>query len=127
MNSFAQFMTVLLIFVIVLAITYFVTRFIGVYQKTQGRTGNIELIESARISPSVYVQIVRVGSKYVALSVGKDNSSFLCELSEDEIRTGTGTSASLSGGSFDSILNKLKGRISGEDSVSGLEDRQDEK
>ncbi len=124
MNSFAQFMTVLLIFVIVLAVTYFVTRFIGVYHKTQGRTGNIELIESARISPSVYVQIVRVGNKYVALSVGKDSSSFICELSEDEIKTKAPDS--LSDGSFDSILSKLKGRMNGDGPVSGLEDRQDE-
>jgi len=124
MNSAAQFITVLLIFVIVLAVTYFVTRFIGVYQKNQGKTGNIEVIESARISPSVYIQIVRIGSKYVALSVGKDNSALLCELSEDEIRTeGDVTTGQIS---FDTIMNKIQGKVSGRDSDNKLEDRQDE-
>ena len=68
MNSFAQFITVLLIFIIVLIVTYAVTKWIGGIQKSQSRSGSIEVIESARIAPGVFIEIVRIGQKYVALS-----------------------------------------------------------
>lgn len=124
MNSFAQFITVLLIFLIVLAVTYFVTRFIGNYQKTAGSSGNIELIESARISPSVYVQIVRIGKKYVALSVSKDSSSFICDIpKEDLVFNDDGT---LSGLKFDAILDKVRAGIGSKDASDDKEDHCDE-
>ena len=44
-GSLAQFVTVLVIFILVLLITVFVTRWIGNYQKGQGRYGNIEIID----------------------------------------------------------------------------------
>ena len=113
MNSFAQFITVLLIFIIVLAVTYFVTRFVGNYQKTAGSSGNIELIESARIAPSVYVEIVRIGKKYVALSVSKDSSSYICDIPQEDLEFRD--DGSLSGLKFDAILDKVRAGIGTKD------------
>ena len=45
-NSIAQFITVTMIFIFVLAITYFTTRWIGSYQKKKMSYGNIKVIES---------------------------------------------------------------------------------
>ena len=61
-SSSAQFITVLLIFLFVVAITYFTTRYIAGYQKNLIRTGNMELVESLRISNNKYLQIVKTGN-----------------------------------------------------------------
>ncbi len=106
-NSFAQFVTVLIIFVIVLALTFFVTRFIANYQKVVGNSGsNIEVIETYRISPSKYVQIIRVGKKYVSIVVCKDSVTTLTELSEDELEKPVEDEKSSA--SFKEIMDNLK-------------------
>ena len=45
-DSYAQFITVLFIFVAVLAVTALVTKWIAGYQKQQGAAGNIEVRET---------------------------------------------------------------------------------
>ncbi|MGN1314243.1 MAG: flagellar biosynthetic protein FliO [Lachnospiraceae bacterium] len=84
-SSVAQLLTVALIFLFVLVITWFTTRFIAGYQKNRLQTGNMELVESLRISNTKYLQIVRVGKRYVMMAVCKDSVTFLTELSEDEL------------------------------------------
>ena len=81
-SSSAQFITVLLIFLFVVAITYFTTRYIAGYQKNLIRTGNMELVESLRISNNKYLQIVKTGNKYLVIAVCKDTVTFLTELEE---------------------------------------------
>ena len=60
-DSYAQFITVLFIFVAVLAVTALVTKWIAGYQKQQGAAGNIEVRETVRIANNKYIQLVRIG------------------------------------------------------------------
>ena len=85
-DSIAQLLTVLLIFLLVLALAYFTTRFVGTYQKTKLVNRNFEHIETYRITNGKYLQLVKAGSKYVVIGIGKDSISMICELSEDEIK-----------------------------------------
>ncbi|MBP9996737.1 MAG: flagellar biosynthetic protein FliO [Lachnospiraceae bacterium] len=105
-NSLIEFITVLLIFAIVLAVTYFVTRWIGQYQKMQTTGDNVEVLETSRISPSACVEILRVGSKYIAVAVSKESVTFLCELNKEDITIKADSGV----GSFDfaNVLNKVK-------------------
>lgn len=80
-----QFVTVLLIFVMVLVITMLVTRWIGKFQKMQNTGENVQVLESVRISPSACVEILKIGKKYVAVAVAKDGVTMLCELDETEL------------------------------------------
>lgn len=84
-DSYIQFMTVLILFVFVLFITYVVTRWIAKYQKGQTIAGNIEIIETCRLTQNKYIQIVRTGNKYLVIAVGKDEVHMLTELSEEEL------------------------------------------
>lgn len=84
-SSYAQFLTVLVIFVLVLGATAWVTKWIAGYQRTQGRNGNIEVLETSRIANNKYIQIVRIGGKRVAIAVGRDEVTKLCELDADEL------------------------------------------
>ena len=47
--------------------------------------GNIEIIETARISQNKYLQIVRAGKTYMVIAVCKDTVTMLGEVSEDEL------------------------------------------
>jgi len=85
-SSYAQFLTVLVVFVLVLGATAAVTRWIAGYQKTQGKNGNIEVLETSRIANNKYIQIVRIGDKRIAFAVGRDEVTKLCELSEEELQ-----------------------------------------
>ncbi len=84
-NSFAQFLTVLLIFVGVLALTYFTTKWVASYQKGKMMSGNIQVLETFKITQNKYIQIVRIGAHYYAIAVGKDDITMLGELKEEEI------------------------------------------
>ena len=84
-NSFAQFLTVLVIFVGVLALTYFTTRWVASYQKGKMMSGNIRVVETFKITQNKYIQIVQIGEHYYAIAIGKDNITMLGELKEEEI------------------------------------------
>ena len=91
-DSYVQFMTVLILFVFVLAITAFVTRWIGGYQKGKSAGANMELIESLRLSSNKYVQIVRIGRKYLAVAVCKDTVTMLSEIPAEDMSFPEGSS-----------------------------------
>lgn len=84
-DSYIQFMTVLIIFVFVLAITYWVTKWTAGYQKSRTTGANMEMIEALRLSNNKYVQIIRIGQKYLAVAVCKDTVTMLAEIPEDEL------------------------------------------
>lgn len=84
-DSYIQFITVLILFVLILTVTYLVTKWIAKTQKSRVGTGNLEIVETCRISPNKYVQILRAGEKYLVIAVGKDEVHMLAELSEDEL------------------------------------------
>ena len=84
-NSIAQFLTVSLIFVGVLALTYFTTKWIASYQKGKMLSGNIHVLETFKIAPNKFVQIICIGNHYYAVALGKDTVTLLGEISEDEI------------------------------------------
>ena len=84
-EGFAQFITAILIFVFVLALTCFTTRFVGKFQQVRGYR-NFESIESFRITNGKYLQLVRVGSKYIVIGIGKDSVTKICEVSEEDVK-----------------------------------------
>ena len=86
-DSYAQFITVLLIFVAVLAVTALVTKWIAGYQKQQGAAGNIEVLETVRIANNKYIQLVR----YFAIAVCKDTVTNLGEIPAGQLKDKTTT------------------------------------
>lgn len=85
-DSYAQFITVLVVFVLVLGVTALVTRWIANYQKQQNINVNVEVIETTRIAGNKYIQIVRIGETYVAIAVCRDTVTQLCEIPEEQLR-----------------------------------------
>lgn len=85
-DSYAQFITVLVVFIVVLGVTAYVTKWIANYQKHQNVNRNIEVIETTRLDNNKWVQIVRVGETYKVLAVCRDTVTLLGEVPKDELR-----------------------------------------
>lgn len=109
-EAFAQLLTLLIIFIFVLAVTYYVTRFVGNYQKNKLSGSNINILESMRIANNKYIQIVKIGSRVFAIAVAKDTVSYLCELDEDELIYKESSSGKMliNNDNFKEILEKFK-------------------
>ncbi len=104
-DSVVQFFTVLIIFIFVLGATWLTSKYIAGFQKGKMRGNNFEMIDSFRISQNNVVQILRVGQRYIAVAVCKDQVTLLAELSEDEIVIPEGTMEPVQ---FDEVLKKAK-------------------
>lgn len=85
-NNISQVLSLLVIFAFVLAITYFTTKYIANYQKGKMSESNIKMLEGARITQKQFIQIVKIGEKYFALAVSKDNVNVICEIPENELK-----------------------------------------
>lgn len=109
-EAFAQLLTLLIIFIFVLAVTYYVTRFVGNYQKNNLSGSNINILETMRIANNKYIQIVKIGSRVFAIAVAKDTVSYLCELDEDELIYKESSSGKMliNNDNFKEILEKFK-------------------
>ena len=105
LDSYLQFITVLILFVFVLAVTYITTRWIANYQKNKAIGSNMEIMETLRVTGNKYLQIVRVGKKYLIIAIGKDEIHMISEISEDELVWKDSKETELN---FGSILEKFK-------------------
>lgn len=112
-NSFFQLMGVLLIFVFVLALTYFCTRWIARYQNGISANKNIRVIETFRLTNNKYIQILAVGQVCLVIAVCKDTVTLLCEMTEDELAwlPDKDGQSPVVNENFQEILQKLKNKL----------------
>jgi flagellar protein FliO/FliZ len=104
-NAFFQFITVTLIFVLVLALTYFTTRWIGSYQKKQMSYGAVKIIESYRLSSNKVLNIVKAGNKCFLIAVCKDTVTLIGEVDEETLELKSTTDVSES---FGTVFSRFK-------------------
>lgn len=82
-----EFVLILIIFVLVLGATYFMTRWAAKLQKGQSsRNGDIELLSCAAMGTGKHIQVVRVGQSYYALAVCKDTVTLLGEIAPEGLK-----------------------------------------
>lgn len=108
LSSFAQLITLVVIFVFVLLLTYVSTRWMAKLQKNQHKCSNIQVMETFRISNTKYIQILKIGAKYIVIAVCKENVTFLTELKEEELDIEHLT-RSMSELTFQEVFQKVKG------------------
>ncbi len=114
LNSFLQLMGAIVIFIFVLVITYFTTKWIGNYQQVHTTNKNLRVIESLRLTNNKFIQIVQAGDVYLVIAVGKEEVHLLTQLTKEqltELPDFTKTQNTLSQESFQDILSKVKKHI----------------
>lgn len=81
-----QLIGLIFMFGFVLAATYFTSKFVGNYKLGQIKNKNFKVIETYKIAPNKFLQLVKMGEKYVVISIGKDDVRYITELKEEEIQ-----------------------------------------
>ena len=104
LQSLFELLGLILIFVIVLVVCYYTTRFVAGRQLGQEKIGNFETVETFAIAQNKYLQLVRMGNKYVVIAIAKDSISYVTELDENEVCQ-IQKNATVSGKSFKEILS----------------------
>lgn len=84
-SNILQLLAAIIVFVLVLFVTYYVTKWIARSGVIQPNSKNIKVIESFKIAPNKYIQIVKLGSKFYSIGVTKENITFLAELEEEQL------------------------------------------
>ena len=107
LSNIIQLVVILVIFIFVLAATYFTTRWIGKSGSMQAHSPNIRVKETFKIAPNRYIQIIELGDQYYAIGVSKDNITFLTALSKDQLDL-TPRENEPKSVSFASLLNKVQ-------------------
>lgn len=108
LDSIVQLLTVLLIFVFVLALAYITTRFTANLQRGRYQSANVEIIETFKIAPTKYIQVVRIGEKYFSYVVCKETVTLLGELAKDDITEFAKKNENTAMVSFKDIFEKLR-------------------
>nr|MBP3598251.1 flagellar biosynthetic protein FliO [Eubacterium sp.] len=85
MGNILQLLAALFVFVLVLVATYYVTKWIAKTGALQPYTRNIQVIETYKVAPNKYIQLIRIGEKYYSIGVTKDNITFLSEVEETQL------------------------------------------
>lgn len=115
LDSFVQLITVLIIFVFVLILTYFTTRWMAGIQKGRSFNKNLRIIETISVGNNKMISIVEAGAKYIVVSIGKDDVNYLTELKEEELKDLSfkdPQSMTQNKESFSAIMDKLKEKYS---------------
>ena len=107
-SSVLQFVQVTLIFGVVLIACIFVTRFVGNYQKGVTMNSNMQVIQMIKIGNNKFLQVVKVGDRYLVLGLSKDYITMLIEISEEEARKLEKKNTPPVGTAFSDIVNRFK-------------------
>lgn len=102
-----QLLGLMLIFILILVVTYYTTKFVGGVKMGISKGSNFIVHETFRLSQTKYLQLIQIGTRYFVISVSKDNVNFLTEVYENEISTGNKV-ATPNGNFKDIILTALK-------------------
>jgi Flagellar biogenesis protein len=84
-ESIVQFLGMVILFLVILVITYYTTRFVGSMKFGQLKKGNFKVIETYKITQNKYLQLVRIGTRYFVIAIGKNEIQYLAELKEEEV------------------------------------------
>lgn len=84
-DSFLQLIVVLVIFIFVLLITIYTTRWIGGYQKSQMTNRNMKIIETMKIGNNKFMALIQIGEIYLVVGIGKDEIHTIAKLNKEEL------------------------------------------
>lgn len=107
-----QFIKLILIFVVILILAYYATKFVAKYHSNSfvGKTG-LKIVESMSVGSNKFIVIAQINGSYYALGVGKDEITFIDKLSDytprvsDNEITGDGSKKS-----FKDVLSQFTGK-----------------
>ena len=84
-NSVGTIVGMLVIFIIILAAAYYTAKFLGQKSGFAGPSRNLKVIETCRLAPDRYLQIVRAGNAYYLIAITRNSITKIAELPKETI------------------------------------------
>lgn len=84
-NNLVQLLGLCLLLAVILFAAYYTSKFIGKMKLGQLKNSNFTVIDTYKIAPGKMLQIVKVGKKYLLISVAKDSINFISDLNETDL------------------------------------------
>ncbi len=123
-ESLFQLLVMFVIFIAVLFVTYYVTKWIAGYQKAGTWNRNLKIVETIKVSGNKVVEIIEAGqNKYFVIAVGKDEITLLGTLDKEDLKpeaSDLSVNPDSGVGSFQDVLSRLK------DTMPGAKNKKDE-
>lgn len=85
LDNLLQLMGLILLFIFIIISAHFISKFIAGIKVNKMKDSNFHIIDSIQISQGKILQIIKVGERYILISISKENINFIMELNEDEI------------------------------------------
>lgn len=83
--SLFKLIALLIVFILILVASYFFTKWYAKAGMTRIKSGNIQVVESFPIAQGKQISILKIGEKYIAVAVCKEQITFLTELTEEQL------------------------------------------
>ena len=114
MDSFLELIGVLLIFVFILVITYLCSKWMAGYQKVHMKSKNLHMIESIPAGNNKAICLVKAGTEYLVVGIGKDEIQCLAKLSEEQLTDLSFQEDKTTGNeeTFQEIIGQFKNKLS---------------
>lgn len=114
LDSFFKLISSILIFIFVVAITYFTTYWMAGFQKKKSTSKNLKVIETVNVGSNKFISIVEAGTEYLVVSIGKEEVRLLTKLTKEQLTDlsfETDINPVVPQESFQQILDKIKDKI----------------
>lgn len=83
--SLFKLIALLIVFILILVASYYVTKWYAKSGMIGNRSQNIQVVESFSMGPGKQICILKLGEKYVAVAVCKEKITFLTDLNEEQL------------------------------------------
>lgn len=103
-NILQLLLLIIILFFIVIA-AHYVTKLVSSIKVNQLKDSNFKIIDTYNIAPNKSLQIVKIGARYILLSINKESTSFIMELKEEEL---TFIKDDIYKKDFTNIFNKIR-------------------
>lgn len=112
-GSVLNILSLILIFLLVLALAYFASKLAAKYQSNVlNNRSNIRIIESFRLGGNKFIAIAKIGESYYAIGLGKDEITFIDKINPDELKSFDSASNADNKLNFKEILSQVKNKNS---------------
>lgn len=85
LSSLFKLIVLLIVFILILAASYYATKWYAKAGFASNKPQNIHMVESFPMGPGKQICIMKLGNKYTAVAVCKDHITFLAELDEEQL------------------------------------------
>lgn len=85
LENVLQLIGLIIVFILILAAAYFTSRFVGNTNMANLKNRNIKVIETYKVAPNRFLQVIEISGKYIVIGVSKDHIEYITELNADQV------------------------------------------